>query len=307
MALYNLTFKIDGTVVRTDSVESGVTPPSPQVEEKEGFDFAGWQGLPEIMPEEDVVVEGSYIADQYTLTALVDDEVWRTAEYSSGADLSDFPTPKKRGCTFSGWVKKYKKMPRSNLTLRGSFKVNTYLLSFEIDGMVFEREVEYGTPLSFIVEPERQNHTFSGWGKLPETMPDKDLRIKGSFTANTYTITFLLDGEVYETKELTFGAPVEAPKVEPRDNATFGGWKRLPETMPAHNVKVEGKFRRKKNKVTFMAGGKKFAWVSLAPGAKITPPDDPEVAGKIFVSWENLPDVMPERDLTVQALFREEA
>ncbi len=307
MALYNLIFKIDGEVWRTDSVEAGVCPPTPSVEEREGYDFSGWKNLPAVMPEADTVVEGSFTPDSFTLTAMVDDVEWRTATYSSGADISNFPTPRKRGYTFGGWVKRYKKMPKSNLTLRGYFKVNTYTLSFEIDGMIFENEVEYGTPLDFIMQPERDNHTFSGWGNIPETMPDKDVKLKGSFRPNTHTITFILEGEVLETQTLTCGEPIEVPKVPARDGAVFGGWRRVPDTMPNRDLKIEGKFRVKKYDLVYMAEDKKHAWASLSEGAKITLPDPPAAEGKIFEGWEGLPETMPGKNLTVKAIFREEA
>ncbi len=307
MALYNLIFKINGEVYRTDSVEAGVRPPTPQVEEREGYDFSGWKNLPAVMPEADTVVEGTFTPDSFTLTAVVDDAEWKTATYSSGADISNFPTPRKKGHTFGGWVKRYKKMPKSNLTLRGYFKVNSYSLSFEVDGMTFENEVEYGTPLDFIMQPERDGYTFSGWGNIPETMPDRDVKLKGSFRPNVHKLTFMLDGEVYETRELTCGMPIEVPKVPAREGAVFGGWRRVPDTMPNRDLTVEGKYRVKKSNLTFMVGTKKYAWVSLAEGAKITPPDPPFMAGKVFDSWQDLPETMPARDLTVQAIFREEA
>ncbi len=307
MALYNLVFKINGEVYRTDSVESGVCPPTPVVEEREGYDFSGWKNLPDIMPAEDTVVEGSFTPDSFTLTAVVDDVEWKSAKFSSGADISDFPTPRKKGHTFSGWVKKYKKMPKSNLTLRGSFKPNTYTLSFEVDGMVFENEVEYGTPLDFIMQPERDHYTFSGWGNIPETMPDRDLKFKGSFSANMHTLTFILDGKVLDRRELAFGAPVTAPDVSSTEDAVFGGWRRVPETMPNYDVTIEGKFRTKKYKLNFMVDDVKYAWVSLAEGSKITPPDPPVREGKVFVAWEKLPSKMPAGNLSVKAIFREEA
>ncbi len=307
MALYSLIFKIDGTVVRTDSVEAGVRPPAPTVDPREGYDFSGWKNLPSVMPADNVVVEGSWVKDGYTLTAEVDGEVWKTAVYSSGDDLSDFPTPRKKGHTFGGWTKKYKRMPKSNLTLRGNFKVNTYTLSFEVDGMTFDTTVEYGAPLDFILEPERDNYIFNGWGKIPATMPDHDLHFHGSFRPNTYTLTFLLDGEVFATSQLAFGDPVEAPEVPSRAGASFGGWKKLPDTMPDCDVTVEGKYRRKKNKLVFEVDGKQYARLSLSVGAGIPLPEEPKKEGFRFRMWEGLPEAMPASDTTVTAVFDEEA
>ncbi len=304
---FKLTYKIDGEIFSEQAVEAGTAITAPTPEEREGYDFSGWQDIPEVMPESDVTVEGSYAPDAYTLTVMLDEEIWKSLVLSSGDDISDITAPEKRGYTFSGWVKKYKKMPRSNLTLRGTYHVNTYKLTFEVDGMIFENEVEFGTPLDFVLSPERDNHTFSGWGKIPATMPDRDLHFKGSFKPTVYTITFVLDGKEYHRETLPLGAAITPPKVADKENATFSGWKKVPETMPGEDIKVEGKYRIKKYKATFFVEEKKYAWVSLSAGAVITPPDEPSVKGKVFVSWDTMPETMPEKNIEIHAIFREEA
>ena len=61
--------------------------------------------------------------------------------------------------------------------------------------------------------------------------------------ANVYTLTYLLDGEVYRTAFLYHGATVTPePEPEPRAGYTFSGWIGLPETMPDHDVIVTGTF-----------------------------------------------------------------
>ncbi len=307
MALYNLTFKIDGEIFRVDSVEGGLNIPTPEVPEREGYDFAGWENLPEVMPEGDLTVQGSFTADSYTLTVMADEEVWATYSFSSGEDISEIPLPEREGYTFGGWVKKYKKMPRSNLTLRGSFRVNCYTLAFELDDMTFEQEMEYGAPLDFIMEPERDNYVFSGWGEIPATMPAHDLRFHGSFAPHLHTLTFVLDGKPYRTEQLTIGAPITAPEVPERAGLVFGGWRRLPDTMPGQDVTVEGKFRTKKYRVTFMVGDKKYTTASFPEGAKITPPEPPVIEGKTFRGWRDMPPAMPARNIELRANFREEA
>ncbi len=302
-----LTFQIDGEIYREENLEAGAAISAPTPEERDGFDFAGWENLPAVMPAENTTIEGRYTPDSYTLTTMVDDEVWQTFTFSSGADLSDVPMPEKQGYTFSGWVKKYKKMPRSNLTLRGSFRINRYTLSFEVDGMTFEEEFDFGEPLNFILEPEREHYAFSGWGEIPETMPAHDLRFVGSFTPVVHTLTFVLNGETIHTAQLAFGAPIIPPEVDVPGDATFSGWKKMPSTMPNEDLTLEGKFRVKKYKVTFYIDDKKYAWVSLAEGARITPPDTPEIEGRIFEKWQKLPAKMPAKNLEVHAVFREEA
>lgn len=302
-----LTYLIDDVTIAEEEIEVGATISPISAPEKEGYDFALWSGLPEVMPEEDVTVTGVYAPDSFTLTIMLDDEVWETRQLQSGTSLADIPDPQKVGHTFEGWVKRYKKMPKSNLTMRGTFKVNTYHLTFEIDGITFERDVDYGTSLGLIANPERDNYTFSGWGDIPETMPDHDLRFAGSFRVDTYKLTFKLNGEVYETRYLTVGEPIQGAVVAQKEGYVFSGWRKLPATMPAHDVTIEGKYHVKKSKITFMVDGKKYAWVSQAVGDVVTPPEAPEKEGYDFSGWQGLPDTMPQKDLVVEALFTPKA
>lgn len=301
-----VSYMIDGDLLEKQEVREGTRPTPPTPPEREGFDFVAWEGLPEAMPAEDVEVHAVYAPDSFTLTELVDDALWQTYELSSGADLTALPLPEKEGYTFSGWVKKYKKMPKSNLTLRGSFKINRYRLTFILDDeMTFERSVEFGAPLDFIVAPEWDNHTFSGWGNIPETMPARDLTFRGGFRLNSHTLTYVLEGEPFETAVLPFGTEIKPAAVPPRTGYVFSGWRGLPKTMPDEDVTIEGKFYQRKYKISFMVDGKKFAWETLPEGDAIVPPDAPIKRGYVFREWVGLPAVMPDRDLSVDAAFDE--
>ena len=301
-----VSYMIDGDLLEKQEVREGTRPTPPTPPEREGFDFVAWEGLPEAMPAEDVEVHAVYAPDSFTLTELVDDALWQTYELPSGADLTALPLPEKEGYTFSGWVKKYKKMPKSNLTLRGSFKINRYRLTFILDDeMTFERLVEFGAPLDFIVAPEWDNHTFSGWGNIPETMPARDLTFRGGFRLNSHTLTYVLEGEPFETAVLPFGTEIKPAAVPPRTGYVFSGWRGLPKTMPDEDVTIEGKFYQRKYKISFMVDGKKFAWETLPEGDAIVPPDAPIKRGYVFREWVGLPAVMPDRDLSVDAAFDE--
>ena len=286
---------------------SGAALTPPDAPEREGFDFVSWEGLPEVMPAEDIEVRAVYAPDSFTLTEIVDDAVWQTHELPSGSDLTVLPLPEREGYTFSGWVKKYKKMPKSNLTLRGTFKVNRYRLSFVLDDdMTFERSVEFGAPLAFIVAPEWDSHTFRGWGTLPETMPAHDLTFRGSFRLNSHTLTYVLEGEPFETAVLPFGTEIKPATVPPRTGYVFSGWRGLPKTMPDEDVTIEWKLYQRNYKISFMVDGKKFASAPLPEGDPSFPPYAPIIRGFSFRVWGGLPETMPDRDLTVDAAFDEQ-
>lgn len=59
---------------------------------------------------------------------------------------------------------------------------------------------------------------------------------------NKFTVTYMVDGEVYETIEMEYGAEITLPENPEKEGYTFMGWSEVPETMPAHDVIVYGTF-----------------------------------------------------------------
>ena len=57
---YIVTFVIDGEVFATDTITYGEKIILPDVPVKEGYDFAWNDEIPETMPAEDIVINGSY-------------------------------------------------------------------------------------------------------------------------------------------------------------------------------------------------------------------------------------------------------
>ena len=73
-------------------------------------------------------------------------------------------------------------------------------------------------------------------------MPANDVTIIGTFTINKYKLTYMIDGEVYKTYEIEYGANI-TPEVAPqKEGYDFSGWDNVPETMPAYDVTVSASF-----------------------------------------------------------------
>lgn len=120
---------------------------------------------------------------------------------------------------------------------------STYTLTYEVDGEVYKTyEVEYGATITAENTPSKEGYTFSGWSEVPATMPAHDVTVTGSFTVNTYTLTYEVDGEVYKTYKIEYGATIEAENAPSKEGYTFSGWSEIPDTMPAHDVTVTGSF-----------------------------------------------------------------
>ena len=66
----------------------------------------------------------------------------------------------------------------------------------------------------------------------------------GSILSLTYSLTYIVDGEVYKSYDIEYGAAI-TPEPEPtKEGYTFSGWSEIPETMPAYNVTVTGSFTK---------------------------------------------------------------
>ena len=183
--------------------------------------------------------------DSYTITYMVDGEVYyqESLEYGSAIVVPDAPT--KEGYTFSGWGDVADTMPANDVIILGTFSVNSYTITYMVDGEVYYQEsLEYGSAIVVPDTPTNGDYTFSGWSEVPETMPAHDVTITGSSVTNTYTVTFMVDGEVYHQDSLEYGATIIVPEEPTKEGYTFSGWSEVPDTMPAHDVTFTGTFVR---------------------------------------------------------------
>ena len=123
-----------------------------------------------------------------------------------------------------------------------------YTLTYKVDGEVYKTyKLKVGDKITPEAEPTKEGYTFSGWSEIPSTMPSHDVTVSGTFTKNEpnqYTLTYLVDGEVYKTYKLKEGDTI-TPEAEPtKEGYTFSGWSDIPSTMPSHDVTVSGTFTK---------------------------------------------------------------
>lgn len=122
--------------------------------------------------------------------------------------------------------------------------VVNYTLTYLVDEEVYTTQTyEAGDTITPPAVPEREGYTFNGWSNLPETMPATDTQVTGSFSVNSYTITYYLDGEVYTSQDYDYGATITPPQVTVDEGSEFTGWVDLPQTMPASNLTINGHTR----------------------------------------------------------------
>ena len=239
---YKLTYYVDGVVYKTVSYDYGTTITPEAEPTKEGYTFSGWSEIPETMPAHDVTVTGTFTKGAYKLTYYVDGVVYKTVSYDYGTTITPEAEPTKEGYTFSGWSEIPETMPAHDVTVTGTFTINKYKLTYIVDGAEYKTyEIEYNATITAEAEPTKEGYTFSGWSKIPSTMPPYDVTVTGTFNINSYKLTYMIDDKVYKEMMYEYGATI-IPESQPEGDYQTFEWTDLPQTMPAHDVVVHASY-----------------------------------------------------------------
>lgn len=235
---YKLVYTVDGADYKTCELEYGAKISPEPTPTKKGYTFSGWSEIPETMPAHEVTVTGTFTINKYKLTYIVDGQTCKTYDVEYGSTITPEAEPMKEGYTFSGWSEIPETMPAHDVTVTGTFTINKYKLTYTIDGEEYKSyKLDYRASITPEAAPTKEGYTFSGWSEIPEAMPAHDVTVTGSFTINSYKLTYMIDDKVYKETMYEYGATI-TPESQPEgDYATFE-WIDLPQTMPAHDVIV---------------------------------------------------------------------
>lgn len=278
-----------------------------------------------------MLISGTAVT-KYTLTLTVDGQS-TTVQVAEGANLNNVVTnPTKTGYTFNSWTNWPTDglMPAGDLTLTAQFSINSYKLTYKVDGEVYGdvETIEYGAAITPRTAPTKDGFTFSGWSDLPETMPAYDVEVTGEFTGIKYKVEFAsttygtmtTDKESYEMGEtvtVTIRANTGYQMESISTNPSNLGLQRVDDgvfsfTMPGADVTVTVRFAAKEYTLTFMLNDEEYV-VNEIPqiynvkyGTSITLPVDPVVEdGYTFSGWSGIPadGKMPAEDLIVYGHF----
>ena len=243
---YTLTFDTDGgSAIAPITQDYGTAVTAPADPTRTGYTFAGWTpAIPETMPAENLTIKAKWTVNQYTLTFDTDGGsaiAPITQDYGTAVTAPADPT--RTGYTFAGWTPEIPAaMPAEDLTIKAKWTVNTYTITYDLDGGTAE-----GNPASYTVEsgaitlaePAKPGYTFTGWsGTDLEGADNLDVTIPAgstgdrSYTAhwqvNTVYSTLRFEtrgGSALATLALPYGSRVDLTKYVPtREGFAFTGW-----------------------------------------------------------------------------------
>ena len=312
---YTVTYKVDGELYGDiETYEYNAPVELRQEPQKEGYTFGGWSSETGFnMPAENVVIEGSFKVNEYTVTYFVDDKFYDSIEtYSYGSQVKLKEAPQKEGYTFSGWDHDDRfTMPAEDVVVKGSFNINSYKVTYEVDGTPYGMvEIyKYGELVTLQKNPTKEGYTFSGWDHSNEfAMPARDVKIKGSFIVNSYTVTYKVDGaQIGEPETYKYGEAVTLREKPSKEGYTFNGWSY--ETgfeMPAEDVVIEGSYQINSYTVTYKVDGEQFGEQETYEFNELVQlRSEPTKEGYTFSHWNRSSEFnMPANDVVIEGNFK---
>ena len=260
---YTITYELNGGsnptgTQTTYNIENTITLPTPT---RRGYTFEGWYES-EIFTGNaittiavgttgDKTYYAKWIVNTYTITYSLDDGVnpSNVPTTYTVEDSITLPTPTKEGYTFNGWYTNDEFTGNAITTIAlGTIGNKTYyakwtIKSYTITYMLNGGTNPTGTQTSYTIEdavtlstPTKKGNTFNGWyatsdfsGNVETSIPQGSTGNKtyyASWTVNSYTITYNLDGgtnpsdapETYTVEDaITLPTPTKA-------GYTFNGW-----------------------------------------------------------------------------------
>ena len=273
---YTIDFNTNGGLPTLSSIDYTIESDSFTLQEitKVGYTFDGWYNGETKVTE---ITTGSYgnmtlvakwTADLYTISYDLADGVnnpENPTSYTIESGLITLKDPTKEGYTFAGWfngeqlITTIDSNTLENISLTAKWTVNSYKLTFDVDGNLTEKTFKYGESVTAIENPTKVGHTFTGWSKeLPVKMPANDITVEATWTVNSYKLTFDVDGNLTE-KTFKYGESVTAIENPTKVGYTFAGWSPvLPETMPAEDLTVKATWTVNSYDITYDFAGGEF-------------------------------------------------
>ena len=174
----------------------------------------------------------------------------------------------------------------------------------DCDGTVLSAQsVAHGSAAIEPTAPEREGYAFIGWDKDFSNVTE-DMIVTAQYSANSYTITYTINGEKYTAQTYEFGAAVSAPEYTVPEGHTFSGWD-IPETMPAENLVLDAALTVNEYTVTYNINGEIYAIQVYAYGEEVFAPAYDVPDHFTFSGWDT-PATMPAENIVLDATLVED-
>lgn len=237
---YTVSFETNGGDELEDLILDATNPMDYLIEPKrEGYTFIGWYIDSDlVIPfSSDLLTEDVTLYAKWTSFNVIrfnsnGGSFVEPISLASGSVTKAPNEPVKEGYTFAGWYLEnelyiFDLMPNENIELIAKWEINTYNITYKVDGNIYkEEEYKYDELLVQVTNPEKEGHTFVKWDlEIPSKMPSNNLVLNAVFSINQYEVVFKdYDGTIIKTIKVNWNDEAVAPSVQPREGYTFTGW-----------------------------------------------------------------------------------
>ena len=190
----------------------------------------------------DIVVMGEF--EKYNITINPQNGDTPTIkEVTYGNTVGELPIPNKEGYTFEKWLDNNGNevtedtVITESIEINAKYNINEYTINYVLNGgTVSNNPSKYTVETSDITlnNPSKEGYTFTGWTEGNSNILNKNIIIeKGSvgnkiytahYTINTYSVTFMNEGNVYSTKNVNYNTRVSKPSNPVKEAYSFLGW-----------------------------------------------------------------------------------
>jgi hypothetical protein len=308
----------DGKTLKTDTLDYGATPsytgdtPTKTATAQYTYTFSGWSpAVGAVTGNTEYTAQFSETVNQYTVKWVDGDGKTlktETLDYGATPTAYNGETPTKTPTaqytyTFKGWDKEISQITGdTTYTAQFDSEVNKYTVTWKNGDTILESDenVPYGTTPTYDgTAPTKAStsdytYSFAGWSPAVSAVTG-DVTYTATFTAHStyvpptyYTITYKVDGEVYQTASSTSGSKITLIDEPTKEGYTFSGWQTSYTTMPASNIEITGTFTINTYAVNFVDADGVTALAdtqTVGWNEKASAPAVPTKNGAIFLGW----------------------
>lgn len=202
-------------------------------------------------------------------------------------------------------------------TVSANIADGLFVLTYKIDGKtVHELKIKVGTKIEKFEPEAKTGYLFKGWVPAePETMPDKDTTLEGTYEAIPYYIVFKDETTGDIRVECFYQGEIKKPNASEKKGHDFQGWfmadgNEVPDVLdfiPDGDVEATPKYEPKTYTLTYQTyDGQEWKTASIKYDTVIAyETDGPARVGYDFTGWDNKPenDRMPDSDVILKALY----
>ena len=221
---YTVTFMDGEKVLATfTNVTHGDTVTAPEVPEKDGKTFKGWD-KPFDNVTSDLTINAVYDVDTFTVTFKDGEKVLetQTVEYEAAATAPDTArlTPPE-GMHFAKWDKDFSKVTES-IEVSAVYELNEYTVIFKNGETTLKTEmVKHGFAATAPNVYDTATKKFVGWDKSFDNVTS-DLIVNAKWETKKFTLTFInFDGTSVYTEEVEYGASIDSHFETADNDATY--------------------------------------------------------------------------------------